>query len=214
MDAQKKKSDVLTEKRRLKEFRDSNDELYQYRIGVLMEDEDGTLEIGDFKLGLHEYSYGDNTFVYTWKMPVFRHFAFGESNDEFLQELFERRTEQEFKNIVFSIQKKQGQIIQVNYEQNMIVQGCARSGKSMIMLHRIPILLYDNPKIIDRNRIYIITPSLTYMKMAEKMRKQLEIEDLNMGTINQYFDYCIRKYGKHKSDYGKINKQIKLILNN
>ena len=72
--------------------------------------------------------------------------------DEFLNGLLERRSETDFRNIVFSIQKHQGEIIQEPFHQNMIVQGCAGSGKSMIMLHRLPILLYDNPN--DLNMAY------------------------------------------------------------
>jgi len=75
--------------------------------------------------------------------------------DEFLKELIERRTSAEFKNIVFSIQKAQGAIISEPYNQNLIVQGCAGSGKSMILLHRLPILLYDNEKTLKRNNIYM-----------------------------------------------------------
>ena len=71
-------------------------------------------------------------------------------SDEFLRELLNRRSEQEFKNIVFSIQKRQGEIIQTPFKQNLIVQGCAGSGKSMIMLHRLPILLLDNPNSLDK----------------------------------------------------------------
>lgn len=94
-------------------------------------------------------------------------------SDEFLQELLERRSTPEFKNIVFSIQKKQGEIIQAPYNRNMIVQGCAGSGKSMIMLHRLPIILYDNPKSLNRSNLYIITPSQMYIDMAENMRHTL-----------------------------------------
>lgn len=126
--------------------------------------------------------------------------------DEFLQELLERRSEREFRNIVFSIQKKQGEIIQLPYDKNIIVQGCAGSGKSMIMLHRLPIVLYDNPQNLNRSKLYIITPSTMYMQMVDKMREELEISDINMGTIEQYYDYCINKYPEYKSDdYGKIS---------
>lgn len=132
-------------------------------------------------------------------------------SDEFLQELLERRSTPEFKNIVFSIQKKQGEIIQAPYNRNMIVQGCAGSGKSMIMLHRLPIILYDNPKSLNRSNLYIITPSQMYIEMAENMRYQLEISDIKMGTIEQYYDYCIQKYAGHKAgEYGKIKYHIKL----
>lgn len=132
-------------------------------------------------------------------------------SDEFLQELLERRSTPEFKNIVFSIQKKQGEIIQAPYENNMVVQGCAGSGKSMIMLHRLPIILYDNPNSLSRTNLYVITPSQMYIQLAENMRHQLEISDINMGTLEQYYDYCISKYPGHKAgEYGKINYGSKI----
>lgn len=136
-------------------------------------------------------------------------------SDEFLQELLERRSTPEFKNIVFSIQKKQGEIIQAPYNRNMIVQGCAGSGKSMIMLHRLPILLYDNPNSLSRTNLYVITPSQMYIQLAENMRHQLEISDINMGTIEQYYDHCIDKYAGHKAgEYGKINYSFKISYDN
>lgn len=46
----------------------------------------------------------------------------------------------------------------------------------MIMLHRLPILIYDNPDL-GRSSIYVITPSRTYIQMAEKMMEELEISD-------------------------------------
>ena len=136
-------------------------------------------------------------------------------SDEFLEELLERRSTPEFKNIVFSIQKKQGEIIQTPFENNIIVQGCAGSGKSMIMLHRLPILLYDNPTSLDRQRLYIITPSQMYIQLADNMRNQLEITDIKMGTIEQYYDYCISKYPGHKSgEYGRISYARKISAKN
>lgn len=125
--------------------------------------------------------------------------------DEFLRELASRRVEQEFRNIVFSIQKKQGEIIKLPFKQNLIVQGCAGSGKSMIMLHRLPILIYDNPKDVNKTNMYIITPSDTYIMMAEEMREDLEIEDLVMGTIDKYYLHVLSKYSYNLDDYANEN---------
>ena len=125
-------------------------------------------------------------------------------SDAFLKELLNRRSEQEFKNIIFSIQKHQGEIIQTPFRQNLIVQGCAGSGKSMIMLHRLPILLYDNPDSLERNGLYIITPSRAYIQMADNMRRDLEIEDLKMGTLQEYYDHLIQKYGRKPEEYGRV----------
>lgn len=130
--------------------------------------------------------------------------------DEFLQELLKRRSGQEFKNIVFSIQKKQGEIIQTPFKQNLIVQGCAGSGKSMIMLHRLPIVIYDNPRSLNRNNLYIITPSITYIQMANNMMIDLEIADLKMGTLEQYYDFVLERYGCKPKVYGKIKPYIHL----
>ena len=126
-------------------------------------------------------------------------------SDEFLQELMSRRHESEFRNIVFSIQKQQGEIIQTEYKKGIIVQGCAGSGKSMIMMHRIPILLFDNPDALERNRIFIVTPSKAYIQMAKSMREQLEISDLRMGTIDQYYEYVLSKYNLSLSQYSKVD---------
>lgn len=129
--------------------------------------------------------------------------------DEFLQELLSRRSESEFQNIVFSIQKKQGEIISAPFSKNMIIQGCAGSGKSMIMLHRLPIVLFDNQETLSRSSLYVITPSETYIQMARNMMVDLEISDIPMGTIGDYFDRVIGRYGidlhdgKNPSYYGK-----------
>ena len=132
--------------------------------------------------------------------------------DEFLKELVSRRASKEFKNIVFSIQKKQGAIIQAPYEENLIIQGCAGSGKSMIMLHRLPLLLFDNQDL-SRNSVYVITPSPMYIQLAENMRRQLEIQDIGMGTIEEYYNQSIDRYLGHKySEYGNINYKARNII--
>lgn len=130
--------------------------------------------------------------------------------DEFLQELLKRRSESEFQNIVFSIQKHQGEIIQAPFQKNLIVQGCAGSGKSMIMLHRLPVLMYDNPNTLNQANLYIITPSTAYMQQVESMRVDLEIEKLKMGTLEQYYDQVIKKYGRETKAYGTINPSLQL----
>lgn len=130
--------------------------------------------------------------------------------DAFLSELASRRENTEFQNIIFSIQKKQGDIIKLPYDESIIVQGCAGSGKSMIMLHRLPILIYDNPDKLDSNNIYIISPSETYIQMVENMREELEITELKMGTINQYYDHVLSKYGIDLDVYGKVSYKTKV----
>lgn len=86
----------------------------------------------------------------------------------------------------------------------MIVQGCAGSGKSMIMMHRLPIMLYDNERLLSRKNIFVITPSTAYIQLMNNMLIDLEIDDLPMGTIKSYYDLLLSRYTSRKADYGEI----------
>lgn len=130
--------------------------------------------------------------------------------DILTQELYDRRSDNTWKSIIKSIQMKQKEIVLSPLKNNMIVQGCAGSGKTMIMLHRLPIVLMDNPNILQRNSLYVITPSKTYIELAQDMTRQLEISDIKMGVLKEYYDYCITKYQKKPSDYGEINPALNL----
>ncbi|MCR4716703.1 MAG: AAA family ATPase [Lachnospiraceae bacterium] len=134
--------------------------------------------------------------------------------DPFLRELLERRNEKEFKNIVFSIQKEQGKIISQKYEENIIVQGCAGSGKSMIMFHRLPVLMYDN-EVLNENNIYIIIPSESYAQLSSRLREDLNIDYLKMSTISEYYDYIItNRYRIKDKPYSKIQYSLSIPKKN
>lgn len=130
--------------------------------------------------------------------------------DILLQELYERRSDNEWRSIIRSIQKKQKEIVLSPLKENIVVQGCAGSGKTMIMFHRLPIVLMDYPKILQRNSLYVITPSETYVQLVNNMTSQLEISDIRMGVLNDYYNYCISKYNRQSDEYGIVNPTIKL----
>lgn len=130
--------------------------------------------------------------------------------DILTQELLERRNDNEWKSILKSIQNKQKEIVLSPLKENIIVQGCAGSGKTMIMLHRLPIILMDNPNVLRKNNIYVITPSKTYIQLARDMIRKYDIADVSMGILKDYYDYCIGKYTYKGEGYGEINPSITL----
>ena len=75
----------------------------------------------------------------------------------------------------------------------------------MIMLHRLPILLYDNPDELQKNRIYVITPSRTYIQLVQRMLIELEISDLKLGTLEDYYIHVLEKYGSSKQEVKAIS---------
>ena len=130
--------------------------------------------------------------------------------DILLKELELRRDETEWRNIISSIQQKQKDIVLAPLKSNLIVQGCAGSGKTMIMLHRLPIILLDYQDSIKREGVYIISPSESYIQMAEQLCEDLEIQDIRKGTINQYYEMCIKRYLRQEINYGEVDMSIEV----
>ena len=113
--------------------------------------------------------------------------------DSFLQDLQQRRGKGELQDIIFTIQKEQAEIINCPFDQDLLVQGCAGSGKSMILLHRLPILLYDETHQKLRTGIGIITPSETYTHEIRNLVRDLEIDDIPTWTLEQYYREKLRQ---------------------
>ena len=65
--------------------------------------------------------------------------------DPFLREIIKnRKQESAVKDIIETIQEKQYEIITCPEDSNFVLQGCAGSGKTMVMLHRLSYLMYNN----------------------------------------------------------------------
>ena len=65
--------------------------------------------------------------------------------DPYLREIIKsRKDESAVKDIIQTIQEKQYEIITSEEKENFVLQGCAGSGKTMVMLHRLSYLMYNN----------------------------------------------------------------------
>ncbi|MGS0972973.1 MAG: hypothetical protein ACVCEJ_07060 [Candidatus Izemoplasmataceae bacterium] len=111
-------------------------------------------------------------------------------NDPFLLEVLKQRKESSIMtHIIKTIQSNQYKIMNENYKTNFSLQGVAGSGKSMIMLHRLSILLYRN-KGINTSRFLIITPSKLFMKSINQLSAELGIAQIRQTEIeNVYLDF-------------------------
>jgi DNA helicase IV len=95
-----------------------------------------------------------------------------------LHVLKEKRSETHVTNIIKSIQENQDAIIEAPLEENMVVQGCAGSGKTMILLHRLSFLMYRNPSL-SHNSVCIVGPNPGYKTYFSKLSDELGVS----GTI-------------------------------
>lgn len=120
--------------------------------------------------------------------------------DPFLREIIKRRKEEPaVKDIIETIQEKQYEIITCPKQENFVLQGCAGSGKTMVMLHRLSYLMY-NDESIKPHDVLVITPSDSFNDFIDELSEILELERVKTTTIYEYFLRVLKNRGVDVSD--------------
>ena len=107
--------------------------------------------------------------------------------DPFLREIIKSRKEKSgITDIIDTIQEKQYEIITLPEDARFVVQGIAGSGKTMIMLHRLSYIMYNNEGVRPRD-VLVITPSDSFNSFIDELSTVLELEKVKTCTIERYF---------------------------
>ena len=126
------------------------------------------------------------------------------SYDEFLLTILEERCgETQLADIVATIQENQNYIVTRPVGQEMIVQGCAGSGKSMIMLQRLQYLAYNRQ--CNLSDVTVLLPSEEYKTHIAPLKTKLALSGICMMTVTEYYLSVIRQY------YGSGNRYKTII---
>ncbi len=124
--------------------------------------------------------------------------------DPFLKDILKSRKEkQEICDIIETIQEQQYEIITAPEREQFAVQGVAGSGKTMIMLHRLSYLMY-NDESIRPSDVLVITPSDSFNAFIDELAQVLELEKVKTSTLDSYFIALLKNTGinlEGKVDY-------------
>lgn len=123
--------------------------------------------------------------------------------------LREKRNDKKLTDIIITIQKNQNEIIRRAYEESFIVQGCAGSGKTMVMLHRLSLLVYNNPNL-NLSKIKIITPSMNFNFFINDLTKELGLGEIDVLSIDNYYKSLFVRYGINKWEKTKIHPYLEM----
>ncbi|HBN12207.1 MAG TPA: hypothetical protein DD415_01170 [Clostridiales bacterium] len=128
--------------------------------------------------------------------------------DPFLKSILESRKEKrEITDIIETIQEKQYEIITLPERAEFIVQGVAGSGKTMIMLHRLSYILYNNESLHPSD-VLVITPSDSFNDFIDELAAILELEKVKTSTLENYFITLLKSAGLDIA--GKIDRTLEL----
>lgn len=94
-------------------------------------------------------------------------------------------------SIIQTIQQKQDDIRMLPASKSFIVQGCAGSGKTMVLLHRLRYLLFN--KAIDAHAYLFITPSNRFRSFVKDACSEFKISYRNIVPIQSYYQTVMGK---------------------
>jgi DNA helicase IV len=120
--------------------------------------------------------------------------------DPYLRELIRaRKDEESVRDIIETIQEKQFDLITRPEEENFIVQGCAGSGKTMVLLHRLSYLMYNNERLQPQD-VLVITPSRSFNDFIDELSQVLELGKVPTYTLFDYFLEVLKRAGVDITD--------------
>jgi len=127
--------------------------------------------------------------------------------DDVLQEILAKSTDNKMKSIVTSIQREQNQVIRNEEYKNLIVQGPAGSGKTSVALHRIAYLLYKYREKINSRNIVIFSPNDIFNEYISNVLPQLGEENMYQTTFKEFMNKALGDEFK-KEDYCNMMEYI------
>ncbi len=120
----------------------------------------------------------------------------GDIIDPFLiSVLKDNRRNYRLADIIRTIQGNQNEIIRKPVEESFVVQGCAGSGKTMILLHRLSYIAFNNPKF-DFSRCCVLTPNEFFNVHVDELSKELGLDRIKRYSVESFYASWIRFLGK------------------
>lgn len=118
----------------------------------------------------------------------------GDVIDPFLLTVLkDKRRHNRLTDIIRTIQGNQNEIIRKDRTESFVVQGCAGSGKTMILLHRLSYLKFNN-RGMSLGGVKIITPNKFFDAHINDLSKELGLTSIERFSVEEYYVHLIKKY--------------------
>ncbi len=114
--------------------------------------------------------------------------------DQFLVKVLNMRKRQhQLTDIISTVQENQNAIIDEPLQTNLIVQGCAGSGKTVVLLHRLSALKYNNPEY-DFSQTVILTPNSNFNTHIKDLAGSLQLGIITRYSVEEYYAVLLERY--------------------
>lgn len=118
----------------------------------------------------------------------------GDVIDPFLLTVLkDKRRHNRLTDIIRTIQGNQNDIIRKDRMESFVVQGCAGSGKTMILLHRLSFLKFNN-RNMSLSGVKIITPNKFFDAHINDLSKELGLTSIERFSVEEYYVYLMKRF--------------------
>ena len=129
--------------------------------------------------------------------------------DPFLVRVLNMRKKQHSLTDIFvTIQENQNKIVNTDFNQNIIVQGCAGSGKTMVLLHRLSALKYKQRYFDFSQNALILTPNEQFSLHIKGLAEGLQIGSVHRISVEQYYLDMLLQYDSAFKPENKIVSEM------
>lgn len=115
-----------------------------------------------------------------------------DDEEEFVRDKIENSKTDKLGVIIETVQKDQNKIIRLPIEKNIIVQGCAGSGKSSVAFHRLAYLAY-NYNLKD-NELLVISPNKIFQGYTSNILMELGSDfNVQQYTFKEFAEVVLKR---------------------
>lgn len=130
--------------------------------------------------------------------------VFANITDSYLRKaLIRNKGKTGVQSIIQTIQKKQDSIRSLPKDKSFVVQGCAGSGKTMVLLHRLRYLIYN--KEIESNEYVFLVPGDGFKNFIDSASSSFNINRNNIIPYQEYYKKLLgRKNNKNDIETSEL----------
>ena len=107
-----------------------------------------------------------------------------------------RKRQHNLIDIIATIQENQNRIVDTEFSTNIVVQGCAGSGKTMVLLHRISSLQYRMQHFDFSREALILTPNERFNLHIQGLAEGLQISNVQRLSVEEYYIDRLTSYSE------------------
>ena len=107
-------------------------------------------------------------------------------SDSYLRKaLIENKNRYRITSIIQTIQEKQDYIRSLDKNDSFVVQGCAGSGKTMVLLHRLRYLIFN--KEVNSNNYFLLVPGYRFKEYISNISREFNIDSSRILSYAEYY---------------------------